>query len=107
MSISISHSILVENVEHLLKLSDEYQVKVIYNSCIKFLEDQPKTKENLMKVLTIADMYHLDNIRQGCCGNLLNNMKLKTLSEAVRLEDLDRESLQLNILMQRIARLEA
>jgi len=96
----------VESVEYLLKLSDEYQVKRIFNSCVKFLEDQTKTRENVMKMLKFADLYHLDKLRQICCDDLLRNLKLKTLSEVLNFEDLDRESLQF-ILMQRITRLEA
>ena len=96
--------ILVQNVEHLLKLSDEYQVKFIFNPCIKFARDQPVTKENVMKLLRIAHLYGLDDVRQGC-NSLLKNMRLKTLSESVHLEDLDVENVR-HFLEQRIERLE-
>ncbi|KAJ7394340.1 hypothetical protein OS493_000145 [Desmophyllum pertusum] len=96
----------VENVEHLLMLSDEYQVKeLIFNPCVEFLEVQPKTKENVMKILALADLYNLDKaVRQGC-DDLLKNMKLETLSETVPLQDLDKEKTQ-HYLTQRIERLE-
>ena len=96
--------IAVENVEHLLKLSDEYQVKLVFDPCIKFVRDQSITKGNVMKLLAIADLYGLDDVRQSC-NNLLKNMRLKTLSETVHLEDLDAENVR-HFLEQRIERLE-
>ena len=94
----------MENVEHLFKLSDEYQVKFIYDPCRKFVENQPKTKQNVMKIRKMAEMYNLDNVHQDC-DKLLKDMNLKTLSETVGLEDLDRENV-LYLLSQRIERLE-
>jgi len=95
---------LVGNVEHLFKLSDEYQVKRIYDPCRKFIENQPKTKQNVMKIRKMAEMYNLDNVQQDC-DKLLKDMNLKTLTETVGLEYLDRESV-LYFLSQRIERLE-
>ena len=97
--------IAVENVEHLLKLSDEYQVKFIFDPCVKFARDQSITKGNVMKLLAIAELYGLDDVRQSC-NNLLKNMRLKTLSETVHLEDLDLANAR-HFLEQRIERLEA
>ena len=94
----------MQNVEHLLQLSDEYQVKLVFKPCVKFLEDQPKTKENVIKVLDLSDLYDLDSVRQSC-NSLLKDMTLKSLSEIVHFQDLDREKLQ-NFLTQRIERLE-
>lgn len=95
----------VENVEDLLQLSDEYQVKQhIFDPCVKFLEDQPKTKENVMKILTLANLYNLEKVHQGCI-DLLKNMGLESLSETVHLEDLDKKQTQY-YLTQRIERLE-
>ncbi|KAJ7394339.1 hypothetical protein OS493_000144 [Desmophyllum pertusum] len=95
----------VENVEHLLMLSDEYQVKeLIFNPCVEFLEVQPKTKENVMKIMALADLYNLHKVRQGC-DDLLKNMKLKSLSETVHLQVLDKVKTQ-HYLTQRIKRLE-
>jgi len=96
--------ITMENVEYLLKLSDEYQVNLISEPCIKFVENEPKTKENVMKFRNMAKMYDLDEVYQAC-EDLLKDMKLTTLSETVHLEDLDRENLQY-FLEQRIKRLE-
>ena len=95
----------MENVEDLLQLSDEYQVKqLIFDPCVKFLEDQPKTKENVMKILALAKLYDLEKVHQGC-KDLLKNMKLESLSETVHLQDLDKEQTQY-YLTQRIERLE-
>ena len=82
---------LVENVEDLLQLSHEYQVKqLIFDPSVKFLEDQPKTKENVMKILALAKLYDLEKVHQGCI-DLLKNMRLESLSETVHLQDLDKE----------------
>lgn len=94
----------MENIEHLLKLSDKYQVKLVFNPCVKFLEDQLKTKANVMKILTLAELYNLDKARQSC-NDLLTDMTLNSMSEIVHLQDLDRDKLQ-SLLTQRIERLE-
>lgn len=103
--VKVGLSFSVHNVEYLLKLSDEYQVKLIFKPCVKFLTDVQKTKENVMKLLLLADRYHLDNIRQGCCDNLLKNMKLNTTLEAVDFRDLEKDTLQY-VLSERIIWLE-
>ena len=95
----------VENVEDLLLLSHEYQVKQhIFDPCVKFLEDQTKTKENVMKFLALANLYNLEKVHQGCI-DLLKHMRLESLSETVHLQDLDKEQTQY-YLKQRIERLE-
>ena len=97
---------LVENVEDLLQLSDEYQVKQhIFDPCVKFLEDQTKTKENVMKIVALANLYNLEKVHQGCI-DLLKNMRLESLSETAQLQDPDKEQPQY-YLTQRIERLEA
>ena len=97
---------LVENVADLLQLSDEYQVKQhIFDPCVKFLEDQTKTKENVMKIVALANLYKLEKVHQGCI-DFLKDMRLESLSETVHLRDLDKEQPQY-YLTQRIERLEA
>ena len=96
----------MENVEDLLLLSHEYQVKQhIFDPCVKFLEDQPKTRENVMKIVALANLYNLEKVHQGCI-DLLKNMRLESLSETVHLQDLNKEETQY-YLTQRIERLEA
>lgn len=95
----------MENVEHLLKLSDEYRVKLIFDPCIEFVKRQFITLENVMKLLSFAELYGLDDVNQTC-NNFLKDLKLKTLTETVHLEDLDLKTAR-HFLEQRIVRLEA
>ena len=92
------------NVEHLLKLSDEYEIKHVFESCVSFVEKQPKLKQNVMKLRKMAAMYNLNSVLEGC-EDFLQNLKLKTLREIVDFKDLDRDTLQ-HFLEQRIERLE-
>ena len=92
------------NVEHLLKLSDEYEIKHVFESCVSFVEKQPKLKQNVMKLRKMAAMYSLNSVLEGC-EDFLENLKLKTLREIVDFKDLDRDTLQ-HFLEQRIERLE-
>jgi len=71
---------------------------------VEFLENQPKTKENVMKILALAKLYNLEEVHEGCI-DLLKNMRLESLSETVHLQDLDKEQAQY-YLTQRIERLE-
>ena len=96
---------LVENVEHLLLLSDEYQVtEQIFKPCVKFLDKEPKTKENVMKILALAELYNLEKVRKEC-NNLLKGLSLQTLSDTVQLQNIDKDKLQ-HFLTQRIELLE-
>ena len=92
-------------MEHLIKLSDEYQVKTIFDPFVKFLENQPKTEENAMKILVLANLYKLEIVRQSCY-NVIENMKLQSTLKASQDQDLDKESMQ-DILSRRIGRLES
>lgn len=97
--------ITLENVEQLLQLSDEYQVtEHIFKPCVKFLEDEPKTKENVMKIRALADLYALEKVHQDC-DKLLSGMKLDTLSETVQFENIEKGKLE-HFLTQRIKVLE-
>ena len=91
-------------MEHLLKLSDEYQVKLVFDLCVKFLEKQSIGESNVMKILMLANLYKLESVRQKCY-NLLKNMKLQAILTFAEQQDLDKENLQ-NILTQRVERLE-
>ena len=94
----------MNNVEHLLKLSDEYQVKGIFSLCVKFLEKQPKTEKSVMKILKLASLYKLENVRESCY-NTIKEMKLQSILETSKDEDLDKETVE-KMLSQRIERLE-
>ena len=95
---------IVKNVEHLLKLSDEYQVNLIFDHCVKFLERQPIEEGNIMKILILATSYHLEKVRQSCY-TMLKDKKLCSICALAEEWDLDKEDLQ-NIMSQRIERLE-
>ena len=94
----------MENVKHLLKLSDEYQVKGIFGQCVKFLEHQPKTEGNVMKILTLASVYKLVNVLEGCYTTI-REMKRQSILQATQQQALDKDTLQ-NIMSQRLEWLE-
>ena len=95
----------MENVEHLLLLSHDYQVtEQIFKPCVKFLDEEPKTKENVMKILALAELYNLEKVRRDC-DDLLKGLSLKTLSDTVQFQNIDKEKLQY-FLTQRIELLE-
>ena len=99
-------TIIVENVEHLARLSDEYQVKSIFERCVQFLKKQSIEKGNVMKILRLANLFELKDIRQNCY-ELLKNMRLQPILEIIQQhDDVDKEGVQ-NILIQRIQRLES
>ena len=92
-------------MEHLLKLSDEYQVKFIFELCVKFLERQTVYEGNVTKILTLASSYKLEKVLQSCY-DLFKNMKLQSILSFTQERSLDKDNLQ-NILSQRIEKLEA
>ena len=95
----------MENVEQLLQLSDEYQVtEHIFQPCVEFLEHKCKTKENVMKILALAELYDLEKVCKDC-NKLLGCLTLEALSETVKFEDVGKDKLE-HFLTQRIEVLE-
>ena len=94
----------MENVQHLLKLSDEYQVKGVFEQCVKFLEHQPKTEGNVVKIMILASLYKLGNVLEGCY-TIIREMKRQSILKATQQQALDKETLR-NIMSQRLERLE-
>ena len=92
-------------MEHLLKLSDEYQVKGMFEQCVKFLEHQPKREGNVMKIMMLASLYKLGNVLEGCYPIIREMKRQSILREATQQEALDKETLQ-KIMSQRLERLE-
>ena len=87
-------------------MSDEYEVKSIFESCVQFLKKQSIKKENVMKILRLANLYELQDIRQKCYF-LLMKMRLQPILEIIQEhDDVDKEDVQ-NILIQRIKYLES
>ena len=96
----------MDNAQHLLKLSYEYEVKVIFEQCVKFLEHQPKTEENVMTILMLASLYKLDNHDMlESCYTMIREMKRHSILKATQQQALDQETMQ-NIMSQRFERLE-
>lgn len=97
--------ISMDNVEHLLRLADEYQIKGILDMCSSFLKKEAKTETNAMKILLLAQQYDLnDKIREGCC-HVLSQMKLQKLEGFEEFVELDAENLR-RILIPRMKLLE-
>lgn len=86
-------------------LSDEYQVKGIFKQCVKFLEHQPKTERNAMKITRLASLYKLGNVLEGCYTTI-REMKRESILQATQREALDQETLQNIAMWQRLERLE-
>ena len=95
----------MENVEQLMQLSDEYQVtEHIFQPCVEFLENKRKTKENVIKILALAELYDLEKVCKDC-NELLGCLTLEALSETVKFEDVGKDKLE-HFLTQRIEVLE-
>ena len=74
----------MENVEHLLKLAEEYQIKTVLDLCANFLRDEPKTEDNAMKILLLAQKYRLSNVGDDC-RILLAQLSLQLAGEISRI----------------------
>ena len=44
----------MNQVEHLLKLADEYQARGIVDMCVKMLKSEAQSKDNAVKILHLA-----------------------------------------------------
>ena len=98
-------------MSHLLKLADEYQAQGVLDLCVKCLKDVPKSEENVVKVLFLANHSviaredrRLDSVREGCY-DLIKNMELANIRGKSDFKNLDRESLE-SVLVERTERLE-
>lgn len=104
----------MQKVEHLLRLSDEYQAKAVLDLCVKCLKDESKSKENALKILFLANGTviareddRLDCVRKNCY-DLIKNMELTDIMENndfENLSNLDRDYFE-NVVVQRTERLE-
>ena len=101
----------MNQVEHLLKLADEYQAGGVVDVCIKMLKSEPKSKDNAVKILHLAtstvaarDDQRLFQVRKQCYQQI-EDMEL---TEAQRNDDhknLEKEIWE-RVLVKRIRRLE-
>lgn len=101
----------MNKVEHLLKLADEYQAISVFNLCVKCLKDEPKSQENAVKILFLANStvmaqedHRLDSVRGNCYG-LIKDMEHTDVLRKEDFKNLDRDSLE-NVYVQRTERLE-
>ena len=79
-------------MEHLLKLAEEYQIKTVLDLCANFLRDEPKTEDNAMKILFLAQKYRLSNVGDDC-RILLAQLSLQRLERYGEFSDLNGENL--------------
>ena len=94
----------MENVEHLLKLAEEYQIKTVLDLCANFLRYEPKTEDNAMKILLLAQKYRLSNVGDDC-RILLAQLSLQRQERYREFPDLNGENLRA-IILPRMRRLE-
>ena len=79
-------------MEHLLQLAEEYQIKTVLDLCANFLRDEPKTEDNAMKILLLAQKYRLSNVGDDC-RILLAQLSLQRLERNGEFSDLNGENL--------------
>ena len=103
--------IQVNQVEHLLKLADEYQAGGIEDVCVKMLKSEPKSKGNAVKILYLAtstatarDDQRLFQVR-GECYELIKDMELTEAQRSESYNDMEKNTLA-RVLMKRNQRLE-
>ena len=101
----------MNKVEHLLKLADEYEAKAVLDLCVKCLRDEPKSEENAVKILFLANSTvmareddRLESVRNKCY-DLIKNMELTNILGKNDFKYLDRDILE-NVFVQRGERLE-
>lgn len=103
--------ISVDKVDHLLKLADEYQAMSVFDLCVRFLKNEPKTKENVVRILYLANVTamaredeRLDIVRRDCY-RLVKDMELADVVGKKDYRNLDRVGLE-GVFKERITRLE-
>ena len=103
--------IQVNQVEHLLKLADEYQTRGIIDLCVKMLKSEAQCKDNAVKILhlatctpTVRDDESLILVREQCY-EVTKNMELTETQGRESYKNLEKDALE-RILVKRIQRLE-
>ena len=101
----------MNQVEHLLKLADEYQARGIGDVCVKMLKSEAQCKGNAMKILhlatctpTVRDDERLILVREQCY-ELMKNMELKEFQGKESYKNLEKDALE-RVFVRRIQRLE-
>lgn len=101
----------MNQVEHVLKLADEYQTGGIIDVCVKILKSEPKSEGNAVKILhlatctaTVRKDEWLFWVREQCY-KLIENMELKETQKDMAYDHLEKGTLE-RVLVKRNQRLE-
>ena len=101
----------VNQVEHLLKLADEYQALGIVDLCVKILKSETKSQDNAVKILHLVtstviarDDQRLFEVREQCY-EVIEDMELTEAQENEDRKNLEKEIWE-RVLVKRIQRLE-
>ena len=95
----------MENVEPILKLANEYQMKGVLKLCDYVLSNEPISNINLAtKILLLAQQYGLVSVRKHCYKHL-NGMTLDELEKLDGFQNLDEDSVR-EVLGYRLKKLE-
>lgn len=93
-------SILVWNVEHILKLADEYQVNGVIDQCIKCLQEEPKHEFNVIQILYLSNHsviakgdVRLEAVRQQCY-RYIQSLELENIVSSNYFNDLEKETMK-------------
>ena len=101
----------MDKVDHLLKLADEYQAMSVFDLCVRFLKDKPKTEENAVRIFYLANatvMAREDerlDIARWNCTHLIKNMELADIVGKKDFRNLDRDNLE-DVFREKTERLE-
>ena len=95
----------MDNVEPILKLADEYQMRGVIKLCENVLLIEPMPNKNLAtKILLLAQQYKMVNVRKHCYKQL-NGMTLDELEKLDGFQNLDGDSAR-EVLGHRLKKLE-
>lgn len=96
--------ITMENVGHILKLADEYQINSVIERCGSFLRITKKGNADAMYILVLAQKYKLSAVAEECC-ELLADLSLEDLEAYEEFKEVDGYHLR-QVLLPRMRRLE-
>ena len=101
----------MNQVEHLLKLADEYEARGIVDVCVKLLQSEAQSKDNAVKILhlatctpTVREDERLTLVR-GQCYEVTKNMELTETQGKESYKNLEKFVME-RVLVKRIQRLE-
>ena len=101
----------MNQVEHLLKLADEYEARGIVDVCVKMLKSEAQCKDNAVKILhlatctpTVRDDERLILVREQCY-EVTKNMELTETQGKESYKNLEKDAME-RVLVKRIQRLE-